>query len=175
MMTSPRQPGAINREAAPTEKQIDYLMVLVEGRDIGMGTEEFKAMFHLLRESGVVDRGWVSDTIEEYKSMPPRGRSGPEPGYYVHDDEMYVVVRTKDGKRTYAKQLTKNPDTGRWSWEYAPGAGRKMAHMTPMSVDEAAKFGHLHGVCAICCRPLNDPKSVKAGIGPVCQKKLVRK
>lgn len=160
--------------SAPTEKQLSYLNSLAEQRDIGMSLAEFTAMVGALTEADACTRGWVSDRIEEYKNCPKRevAVASAEPGYYSFEGEFFVVVTTKDGSRTYAKQLVSEGRTHKW--EYAPGMGRKMASMTPLSVEEAAKFGHLHGKCLICLRPLVDPVSVTDGIGPVCKKKLKR-
>jgi len=36
----------------------------------------------------------------------------------------------------------------------------------------AADFGHLTGHCCFCSLPLNDPKSVRVGYGPVCAEKF---
>lgn len=105
----------------------------------------------------------------------PRGEMA-KPGYYIHRSGAYlVVVKNKKGDATYAKRLDVTKEEGQRAkarWVYAPGMGTEVAHMTPMSLQEAAKFGHLHGVCFVCCRALTDPESVKRGIGPVCATKF---
>lgn len=37
-----------------------------------------------------------------------------------------------------------------------------------MTLDEAKSWGVEHGICCICAKLLTDPKSIAAGIGPVC-------
>jgi hypothetical protein len=160
-------------DAEATQKQMDYITSLGHQREIGMTPAEFDVMIGALKEAGACTKGWVSERIEEYTSLPKRevaAVKAAEPGYYTLDGDFYVVVKTKDGARTYAKKLVSEGRTHKW--EYAPGMGRRMASMTPLSLDEAAKFGHLHGKCLICLRALVDPESVKAGIGPTCAKKV---
>lgn len=98
------------------------------------------------------------------------------PGYYVGEHGEFVnVVMNKAGTNTYAKVLNVTKEKGQRAkarWTYAPGVGAEVAHLTPLSLEEAKKFGHLNGVCIICCRALTDPESVEAGIGPVCAKKI---
>lgn len=107
----------------------------------------------------------------------PKGEMA-QPGYYVTKDNTYlVVVENRQKTATYAKRLDVQKAPGRRArarWVYAPGMGFEVAHMTPMTLEAAAKFGHLHGVCFVCCKALTDPESVKRGIGPVCAKKFRR-
>lgn len=95
-----------------------------------------------------------------------------EPGYYVQDGTVFVVVANRAGTSTYAKRLTIT--SGRGHWQYAAGASRVLAAagMVPLTVAEAARLGKLHGVCVVCGRALVDPASVNAGIGPVCSRRL---
>lgn len=106
----------------------------------------------------------------------PRPKVEAEPGYYVTDDNEYVVVvMNRDRTHTYAKRLEVTKIRGQRSkarWVYSPGLGYDVAHLKPVTVEEAARFGHLHGVCLICCRALTKPESVKNGIGPVCAEKI---
>lgn len=99
-----------------------------------------------------------------------------QPGYYIGQHGQYLhVVPNKKGDRTYAKVLDvqkKEGQRAKAKWTYAPGEAALVAHLTPLSLEEATKFGHLNGVCIVCCRALTDPESVKAGIGPVCAKKF---
>jgi hypothetical protein len=168
---------SVRRPQSPaTDKQIDFYMSLGRTREIGMSVEEFEAMAGALKDAGALTKGFVSERLTEYKGAELRATKHAEPGYYVHEGDFHVVVRTKDKKRVYAKTLTKvgSSETGKtkFAWEYNPGMGAKVAFMTPLTLEEAAKFGHLHGQCLICLRQLTDPESVKAGIGPVCASKL---
>lgn len=93
------------------------------------------------------------------------------PGYYVKGDTVYVVVLNKAKTRTYAKQLVIS-GRGRARWEFAPGAVRDLDLTIKLTEAEASIMGRQHGVCVVCAKELTDPKSVQAGIGPVCGKRL---
>lgn len=102
----------------------------------------------------------------------PAERKSAEPGYYTRGDDVFVVVRNQARTRTYAKQLVVPGDNRNAYWQYAPGVGAELADLTALTVDEARRLSHLHGVCVICGTRLTDPKSVERGIGPVCIKKI---
>jgi hypothetical protein len=156
-----------------TEKQINYLRSLGHEREVGMTVEDFDVMLDVWIEAGICTKGFISEQIGAYKEFPKRAVKETEPGYYTKDGKYYVVVMNKAGTHTYAKELTALPN-GKVSWEYRPGAVKALGDLTPLSVEEAAKWGHLNGKCIVCCRPLTDPKSVTDGIGPVCAKRLKR-
>jgi hypothetical protein len=86
-------------------------------------------------------------------------------GYFLRGGEVYKVRTSKAGNR-YATMLT--IEGGRGRWEYVTGAIRNLTEGDRITLEKAAEFGHLHGLCAICGRTLTDPASVERGIGPVC-------
>lgn len=114
---------------------------------------------------------WLTRHAGTCPPAPTKRHTPAAEGYYHHDGKIIVVVKNKRGDRTYAKVLTASP-AGRWSWEYAPGVGASVAGLSPVSLSDAAAWGHLHGSCLVCCRSLTDPASVERGIGPVCAKKF---
>jgi hypothetical protein len=162
-----------NPDAPATDKQMGYLRSLGHEHAIGMTVEDFDIMLDVWRDAGLCTKGFVSEKIGEYKSFPKRPVKETEPGYYTKDGKYYVVVLNKAKTHSYAKELTTSPG-GKWTWEYVPGAVRKLGDLEPLTLEEAAKWGHLNGKCIICMRPLTDPKSVTDGIGPVCAKKVKR-
>ncbi len=93
----------------------------------------------------------------------------PEPGFYVVDGIFYRVQFNRDETRVYGK-MYRNEEK---HWEYS---GRKYFGLltadNKVTVEDAAKFGHAHGVCLMCGRTLTDPASVAQGIGPVCITKI---
>jgi hypothetical protein len=100
------------------------------------------------------------------------------PGYYYRstDDAYLVVVKTKDGQRSYGKILEFVEATDgsmRPRWAYAPGAKATLVGLAPMTAEQAASLGHMHGYCVICTQRLTDAESVQRGIGPVCIKRLL--
>lgn len=131
---------------------------------------------------GSSSTGWTTEHRPGQCDPEPAPVVAPAPapkadtGYYATDSgDYYVVVANKAGTSTYAKRLVlvaAVDGSQRPRWEYAPGVGRTLAGTHPLTVAEAARLGHLHGYCIICCRALTDPASVQAGIGPVCATRL---
>ena len=121
----------------------------------------------------------VDALLASIKSVPRKPLAEAEkakPGYFVTDaGDVIVVVSNKAKTGTYAKMLKFSVgEAGRKTarWEYAPGVGRTLAGIAPLTVAEAARLGHHHGFCVICAKALTDPASVERGIGPVCAKRL---
>lgn len=172
--TRPAFEGTITNPDTPaTEKQIAFLRSLGSEREIGMTAEDFGTMLDIWISADLCTKGFISERIAEYQSAPKRAVKETEPGYYTKDGKYYVVVLNKAKTHTYAKELITFPN-GKVSWEYKSGAVRQLGDLAPLSIEEAAKWGHLHGKCIVCCRPLTDPQSVEAGIGPTCAKRLKR-
>lgn len=93
-------------------------------------------------------------------------RQGPavelEEGMYIAAERVFRVVRGKTGGNLYAKELLNG------SFVYAPGVIRDLTPDHRMTLEQAASIGHLTRHCCVCAKLLTDPKSVAAGIGPVC-------
>lgn len=164
-----------------TPKQVALIDRLAAERDPASCSDEFKQ-----RVGDIVNRKAhglsireASGIIQSLFTLPKRaGLTAPAaPGYYVKDNHVFVVVENKAGTSTYAKELviykTAN-NSKRGKWAYRPGVGMDIAAMglVPLTLDEAIRLGHLHTVCMVCGHGLTDPKSAKAGIGPVCKKRL---
>ena len=128
-------------------------------------------------QHGVIDKSDASYLINGLLNCPEVAKKMAQPGYYKNGSAYLVVVENRAKTATYAKRLevTKNA-AGRTKarWVYAPGEATDVASVAPMSIEEAAAFGHLHGICFVCCRALTDPESVARGIGPVCAKRIRR-
>jgi Family of unknown function (DUF6011) len=162
-----------------TEAQIDFLKKLGQSHDVGMDAEQWAGAVDIWVKAGVMTKGFASEQIEEAKARPKRFKpltTAVEPGYYSTTGsdggkQYFVVVKTKDGERTYAKRLVKS-GANHWSWEYERGAVAALQGLTPLTIDQASEWGALHGHCIICCKPLTDPESVKRGVGPVCAKRI---
>lgn len=159
---------AIRPAAATTDKQAALIRKLAAERGVDIDVPQSRST-----ASRLID--WLFDQprVAPAANEAPKGA---EPGYYVRADEVFVVVQNKAKTGTYAKRLVIDDNGWRKSarWEYAPGTGRDLARegLAPLTVEEAGRLGHLHGVCVVCCKPLTDPASVTRGIGPVCAKRL---
>lgn len=56
----------------------------------------------------------------------------------------------------------------RWEYIGRRGVFNSLTADTLLSVEEAAEFGHLYGICACCAADLTNEDSIARGIGPVC-------
>lgn len=164
-------------EAPATERQIAVLRLQGKKKECGWGVEDIDPIINAWIADGTLTKGFASTMIDQWGSLPWRPR--PEraqagPGYYTLEGSLYVVVENRAKTRTYAKKLVEID--GRWQWDYesAKGVATRLAGAAPLTEEEAAKWGHLHGRCFKCLKPLTDPKSVKRGMGPVCAKALKR-
>jgi hypothetical protein len=75
----------------------------------------------------------------------------------------------------YTKELKQNGTDGDWFFEMLRG-GMKSLRTEPdarkMTLDEAAEFGKLYGICCSCGRTLTNELSIELGIGPICREKF---
>lgn len=172
--------GPKNPDAPASDKQKAYLRSLAVQRDVRPGMSGVEVLAALEEQiSAGMTMGKASQMIERGKVAPVRQLSpterpaDPEPGYYTKSDDFIVVVQNKAKTRVYAKKLRVGMRDGKKhaEWEYAPGVAVTLSGLEPLTIEEAASFGYLHGICFRCCRQLKDPESVKAGMGPDCRKK----
>ena len=117
-----------------------------------------------------LDKRNASNMISELLNAP-RVDAPAEEGFYTRDGIVYRVQKSKSTGNPYAKKLVTG-EFGKAHWDYAPGVARSFKPEDRLTLDAAREMGHAYGVCMICARTLTDPKSVDAGIGPVCAGKL---
>lgn len=130
----------------------------------------------------VADKPWGAVWLLAPRD-PEQTETIPE-GYYLLDGKVYKVRISKKGN-AYATVLHKvrkyRASAGaadhilpyyEGKWEYVPGAIKSLTTDHAITVEQAAEYGHLHGLCAICGKTLTDPESVQRGIGPVCAKRI---
>lgn len=84
-----------------------------------------------------------------------------EPGYYLHDETVYLVQSNKANTNIYAKRLVlpREGSGQRARWEYASGAIRILDASEGLTVEDAARLGHLHGYCFCCGKRLDKPRA----------------
>lgn len=93
-------------------------------------------------------------------------------GMFRKDGVIFKVQKAIHGSgNLYAKMLVVD-GPGEGHFEYAPGAIRTLTLADKMSREEAAEFGRLYGICVVCGTALTDERSIEAGIGPVCAKRV---
>lgn len=167
----------------PSEKQLDYLMGLQEGKELpenhvthersywaGKERDEISAQINLLKSYPWKKRE-ASDTMREYTM--PEGRYAINPGA-TGTWRFYEVTRSDKPRwkgYTFIKQLVG-----------APGSYNKVdmgwtARQSALRIIEAnpkqamLDYGLQSGVCGRCHSPLTDPDSLARGIGPKCAAK----
>ena len=151
--------------------QINFLNTLIAERDY--------SSLQVGNIAEALERGLTkieaSTLISLIKDCPRRADApvapAAEAGFYLLDGTVYRVQPSKSTGNLYAKILVSR-EYGSGSWEYAPGMVRKLANAEKLTLEVAANMGHAFGICMVCGRTLTDPKSVEAGIGPVCSGRL---
>jgi hypothetical protein len=125
----------------------------------------------------------ASAIIERLLATLPPAAPDPvtEPGIYrTADARLFKVQRSKESGNLYAKELvaiggdrlTENGETVQWEFRYAAGAIYRLTATERVTLEQAKAFGIQYGVCCVCGALLKDAKSVAAGIGPVCAKRI---
>lgn len=168
--------------AAPTPNQMAYLAKLMTTTS-EYDFDRFMATCPSRKE--------MSDKIDEVKRLEQKRRAAvlPEPGYYLTDDEVYVVVKGRiTSDKLYAKRLVipgrasssggsyvpRQGSKPRARWFYVRGKIFELDASKRLHPEDAARLGHQHGYCVVCGMQLMDPKSVTHGIGPTCRRRLQR-
>ena len=92
-------------------------------------------------------------------------------GMHRLGETIYKVQRAVHGSgNLYAKKLVQYGDE--WTFEFEPGAIRRLSEATKLTLEEAKAFGALYGTCCVCGRTLTNEESIEAGIGPICSSKF---
>jgi hypothetical protein len=146
-----------------TPRQISFLRTLADERDYDLSRFDLSTL--TVREA--------SETIEHLLARPRVTGvtlvAELEIGMYrVANGDIYRVQRSRESGRLYAKKL----DWANNSFVYEAGALRVLTADDRMTLDEAKAWGVETGICCVCSAFLTDPKSVEAGIGPVCARRV---
>lgn len=113
-------------------------------------------------------------------ASPARRTEFVETGMYRVDLRIFKVLPSRNSDRHYAKELTGfhweggqpvADGGGALRFVYAKGAMALIGKEHRMSDAQAREFGRIVGACVVCGKLLTDPKSIEAGIGPVCADK----
>lgn len=182
-----------------TEPQVSFIERLVEERPTDHPYVAWVREKLASPERESITRSAASDIITALKGIKREAPAVPAPeGVHRLGTDIYKVQRALHGSgNLYAKKLTPareceghadsdgeirytnycdgscRPLTeATWSFEYAPGAVRKLSEDTLLTIEEAKKWGALYGTCAVCGRTLTDEASISAGIGPICAKRF---
>ena len=94
-----------------------------------------------------------------------------EVGMYRNSQGVFRVKQSKRGS-FYAMRFVPEASTKSLRFVYEAGAIHDISASDRMTVEQAQEVGALAGVCCVCGADLSDEKSVRAGIGPVCAKRV---
>ena len=127
-----------------------------------------KAPTKAVRTPSVGD-GWVKGrpTVGERPKAPTA-----RPGLYVRNGEVFKVTESKRNPGQYVAKLIGTMDRGHRKATFVKGMVWKLTEDERMSAEQAKAYGDKFGQCVNCGKALNDPASVKLGMGPVCHKRL---
>lgn len=151
-----------------TPKQLAFLRSLLVDLDAG-DPDAAVAGF-----AAKLDRRGISKAIDELlvavkakraatkRTTSPVSTTVVPDGMHGVDGRIFKVQTARTSGKPYAKELVGT------SFEYAPGAIKLLSADTVLSIEAAAAFGKRTGTCCCCARTLTDPKSIDAGIGPIC-------
>lgn len=127
------------------------------------------------------DTGWAADHLGDCPEKPLTVIAPVEQinrdGIYRHPDgTIYKVQQARQGSgRLYAKRLVldEQPDgSHKGRFVYAAGAVHNLRPGWRLTLEAAAAFGRLYGVCAACAADLTDETSIARGLGPICAGKF---
>ena len=157
-----------------TERQITFIESLLSSKAVSdadrEGIEQHIAMNAFTTRT-------ASITIEYLKGLPRRAvavvTAELSVGMYRKGGEIYRIHQSRETGKLYAKVLIWDiEEMDRPRFEYARGAIMRLTSKDRMTLDEAKAWGVETGVCCVCGTFLTDPKSVSAGIGPVCGRRV---
>lgn len=177
-----------------TEKQLDFINVLLRDRDVPEAARE-----HLRKTLGGMDARKASEWIDALKILPRRlnmrgvrlagaadSLVGLPKSYYavpaaianvamtdrsVANDYLFVVVAEYQGV-LYMREVTGSPG-GFVRSRLSVRDVRALADvLRGDSLGYIRKFGELYSVCGKCAAALTDMKSRESGFGPECRKAL---
>jgi hypothetical protein len=159
---------ALQEEQAELDAELDFTYSLEtqvpEAEDLANLLLDMRALMFADQANDLSDdyrRLLVHLRQEARAANPPT-----EPGMYRKDGVIYRVQAAKESGRLYAKKLDG------MSFSYASGVIFSLTADDRMTLEEAKAVGHETGVCCVCAALLTDPKSIMAGIGPICAKKV---
>lgn len=185
LLGAPYKTAAPTPANAPSEKQVGLVTKLLGEKDLMASV--FNPVpgveLHTLEDWQAYlprfTRQTVSKAIDALFTYPRK----PEPAkveiaagaYRVDGRIIRVYLGQQSGRMLAAELVDPHGRTRDDAWQYLGAAGRFVpadAHRLTVEECEALAAGDAdHGWCCVCGRELDDPNSVRRGIGPVCRAK----
>lgn len=157
-----------------TPKQESYILSLLSQRVVDSA---YVATISERMVDGTLDKRTAGQFIDHLRACPWKPRQAApaapaaasaavtSPGMYqTADGAIYRVKKSRESGRLYAMVLTAK------KFVYDRGAIFRLTPGDAMTLEAAKAYGVATGQCCVCGAELTDPKSVEAGIGPVCAK-----
>lgn len=156
-----------------TPKQESYILSLLATRLVDTA---YAATISERIVEGTLDKRTAGTFIDHLRACPwkPRQAAAPAapksaavdaPGMFqTGDGTIYRVKKSRESGRLYAMVLRGK------KFEYDRGAIFRLTPADAMTLSAAKAYGVATGQCCVCGAELTDPKSVEAGIGPICAK-----
>jgi len=139
----------------------EYFSKLTTRKEIDAAFNAFSTLIDKLKAK--------RDELKRNAPKAPQGeKKSAEDGYYVKGDTFVCVKWNRAGTGQYATVWNGE------GWEYDRSASYKLVQevkagkLSPMTPEDAKRFGDLYGTCFKCSRTLTDPESIAQGYGPVC-------
>lgn len=185
---TPNQRAALMRQAAFIDSLFSQLFA-IQGKEVKEEEKDYAVksytpeFFDNLTTRESIDKQFKGNSalidrlkLELDKAKQEARKNAPvavkqeaaQDGYYVHGDTFVCVKWNRAGTGQYATVWDGS------SWEYDGRESRKLVadvkagKLSPMTPEDAKRFGDLYGTCFKCSRTLTDPESIAQGYGPVC-------
>jgi hypothetical protein len=98
-----------------------------------------------------------------------------EPGMYRRDGDVFQVIWNKTQTHLYAQRYVPTYVGGKlhkFEFTYDKGAIFTLDAVDRMTIEEVSELGRDTGWCWVCHHKLTVQKSIAAGIGSVCARKV---
>jgi hypothetical protein len=167
------------RDTGPTatEKQLEYLRALRDGKDLGQLAPDQLAW---LRDANLdsfpsnLPKEGVSRVIEKLVDLPWKKRESGKPVNGVADGR--YAVEKEDGTLMFYSVKNGHSRTFVDVWAsdtrypiQNPGERNRILEAIKADPDAGPRFGREIGRCYVCGRTLTDELSRSLGIGPICR------
>lgn len=176
-------------EAALSDRQADYILALVDERDVGDHADDIRSRVR----AGTVSKRLASEWIQRLRAKPRKTSrfarmkgempEVPDGRYAIdlegYDNLMFYRVKTGKGDTRWAGFMFVDAGRGgshgdlKWTSIKNPAYKKQVLEKIIADGIEAAgeRFGQTVGACYVCGRSLTDDTSRALGIGPDCRGK----
>lgn len=128
------------------------------------------------RKNGTLTERQLSAVLNDITRSKRKEASTANPvtevGMYRNSNGVFRVKKSRESGNLYAMRFIPEATTKRERFVYERGGIYSLTASDRMTVEQAQELGALVGACCVCGADLTDEKSIRAGIGPVCAKRV---